>query len=134
MDNPTAPMVEYEDAGPEVRAVYDDFMATRGVDFIPNVWKTLASHQPTLERVWYGLKEVMKPGALDTRTKEMLAIAVSATNGCEYCTRSHTMQAKKAGMTPEMHGELMAVVGMFNQTNKLIEGYRVPVDEFLKNV
>lgn len=129
---PTTPMVEYDDASPEVRAVYDDIMATRGIDFVPNVWKAWASHPPTLARLWHGLKDVMAPGALDPLTKEMIAVAVSATNGCEYCIRSHTLAARKAGMDDAMHGELMAVVGMFNQTNKLIEGYRVPLDEFLK--
>jgi AhpD family alkylhydroperoxidase len=126
--------VAYEDASDEVRAVYDDIMSSRNIDFIPNVWRTLASHPPTLARVWYGLKEVMAPGALDARTKEMIAVAVSATNGCEYCTRSHTRQARGHGMTEEMYGELMAVIGMFNQTNKLIEGYQVEVDDFLKEV
>lgn len=129
----TVKPVSYEEASAEVREVYDDIMATRNITFVPNVWRTLATHPATLRRIWFGLKEVMAPGALDQRTKEMIAVAVSATNGCEYCTRSHTMQARKHGMTEAMYGELMAVIGMFNQTNKLIEGYQVEVDDFLKS-
>lgn len=128
----TVPVVEYADASREVRAVYDDIMRTRAIDFVPNFWKTLASHPPTLERVWAGIKQVMAPGALDARTKEMIAVAVSATNGCEYCVRSHTAAARKLGMDDAMLGELMAVVGMFNQTNKLVFGYQVEVDEAFK--
>lgn len=128
----TVPVVEYADAGADVRAVYDDIMRTRAIDFVPNFWKTLAHHPPTLERVWAGIKEVMAPGALDQRTKEMIAVAVSATNGCEYCIRSHTAAARKLGMDDAAFGELMAVVGMFNQTNKLVFGYQVEVDEAFK--
>ncbi len=127
----TVPMVEYADATPEVREVYDDFMATRGIDFVPNFWKTIASHPPTLRRTWRTLKEIMAAGRLDPLTKEMIAIAVSATNGCEYCIRSHTLAARKQGMDEEMLGELMAVVGMFNQTNRLVQGYQVESDPFL---
>ena len=126
---PTVKMVEYEDASPEVRAVYDDFMEVRGTDFVPNFWRTIAVHPPTLKRLWEGIKQVMAPGRLDPLTKEMIAIAVSATNGCEYCIRSHTGAARKLGMDDETLGELMAVVGMFNQTNKLVFGYQVEVDE-----
>ena len=122
-------MVEYEDASREVRALYDEIMAKRGIDFIPNIWKTLASHPPTLERIWRGIEVVMAPGRLDKLTKEMIAVAVSATNGCEYCVASHTAAARKLGMDDEMLGELLAVVGMFNQTNRLVHGYRVEVDE-----
>ncbi len=129
---PIVNMVEDENAEGVVREVYDDIKATRGIDFIPNFWKTIAAHPETLARTWYGLKEVMRPGALDPMIKEMIAVAVSATNGCEYCIRSHTAAARKAGMTDEMFGELMAVVGTFNETNRLVEGYRVEVDEFLK--
>ena len=129
---PTVKMVEYEDAAPEVRAVYNDFMEVRGTDFVPNFWKTLAVHPPTLERLWEGIKRVMAPGRLDPVTKEMIAIAVSATNGCEYCIRSHTAAARKLGMDDETLSELMAVVGMFNQTNKLVFGYQVDVDEAFK--
>lgn len=129
---PTVKMVEYEDASAEVRTVYDDFMNLRGTDFVPNFWRTIAVHPPTLKRLWAGIKEVMAPGRLDPLTKEMLAIAVSATNGCEYCIRTHTAAARKLGMDDETLGELMAVVGMFNQTNKLIFGYQVEVDEAFK--
>jgi len=129
---PTVPMVEYEEAASEVRAVFDDIMTSRNIDFVPNFWKTIAHHPPTLKRVWSGLKAVMAPGALDPLTKEMLAIAVSATNGCAYCINSHIAAARKLGMDAAMFGELMAVVGMFNQTNKLVEGYQVEVDERIR--
>ena len=121
-------LVEYAQAAPEVRAVYDDIMATRKVDRVNNFWKALASHPPTLRRTWDTLKSVMAPGALDPLTKEMLYVAVSVTNGCAYCIASHTAGARKAGMTEAMFGELMAVVGMANETNRLANGYRVPVD------
>ncbi len=130
---PTAPMIEYKDASAEVRAVYDDIMATRKVDWINNFWKVLATHPPTLKRTWESIKQVMAPGALDAVTKEMIYLAVSVTNGCEYCTYSHTAGARKAGMTPAMHAELLAIVGMANETNKLADGYRVPADEAFKS-
>jgi AhpD family alkylhydroperoxidase len=123
-------MVEYEDASPEVRAVYDDIMATRKTDSVNNFWKTIAVHPPTLERTWRDLKEVMAPGRLDPLTKEMIAVAVSATNGCAYCVYSHTAAAMAKGMDKEMLGELMAVVGMFNTTNRLVEGFQVEPDVF----
>ncbi|UEM06469.1 carboxymuconolactone decarboxylase family protein [Skermanella rosea] len=126
-------MVEYEDASPEVRAVYDDIMATRKTDLINNFWKVLANHPPTLKRTWESIKEVMAPGALDPLTKEMVYLAVSATNNCEYCIASHTAAARQAGMTDEMLGELLAVVGMANETNRLANGYRVQVDERFKS-
>ncbi|QQP87300.1 carboxymuconolactone decarboxylase family protein [Skermanella sp. TT6] len=126
-------MVEYEDASPEVRAVYDDIMATRKTDLINNFWKVLANHPPTLRRTWESIKEVMAPGALDPLTKEMVYLAVSATNNCKYCIASHTAAARKAGMTDEMLGELLAVVGMANETNRLANGYRVQVDERFKS-
>lgn len=128
----TVRMVEYEDASVEARAVFDDIMASRGIDFVPNFWKTIAHHPPTLKAVWSHLKRVMEPGALDGLTKEMIAIAVSATNACEYCINSHIAGARKLGMTDAEFGELMAVVGMFNQTNKLVEGYQVQVDERIR--
>ena len=122
-------MVEYEDAGDAVRAVYDDIMATRGVGWINNFWKALAHHPPTLARTWAGLKEVMAPdGALDPLTKEMVYIAVSVAQGCDYCIASHTAAARKAGMTDAQQGELMAVIGMAAETNRLAQGLRVPVD------
>jgi len=131
---PTVSMVEYDDAGPEVRAIFDEIKAARGIDFVPNVWKTLAAHPPTLRRIWNDLEEVMRPGRLDRLTKEMIAIAVSATNGCEYCTWSHTAAARKLGLDDEMLGEMMAVVGMFNQTNRLANGYQIEVDEVYRRM
>ena len=121
-------LVEYDDAPPDVRAVYDDIMATRKVDWVNNFWKALAHHPPTLTRTWESVKQVMAPGALDPLVKEMLYVAVSVTNNCDYCIVSHTAGARKAGMTDEMLGELLAVVGMANETNRLANGYRVEVD------
>lgn len=122
-------MVEYEDASDEVRAIYDDILSSRGLKEVPNAFKTFAAHPPTLRRIWNDLKEVMAPGALDPLTKEMIAVAVSITNNCNYCTRSHTASARKLGMTDAMHGELLAVTGLFNQTNALANGYKIPVDD-----
>ena len=121
-------MIDYEKASPEVRAVFDDIMRTRNTRTITNFWKALATHPPTLKRTWESLKQVMAPGALDPLTKEMVYLAVSVTNGCEYCTASHTAAARKAGMTGAMFGELLAVVGLANETNPLSNGYRVEVD------
>jgi AhpD family alkylhydroperoxidase len=129
---PTVTPVEYADAPPEVRAVYDDIMATRKIDWINNFWKVLAHHPPTLKRTWESIKEIMAPGALDPLVKEMLYIAVSVTNNCEYCIASHTAAARKAGMTDTQLAELLAVVGMANETNRLANGYRVEVDERFK--
>ena len=128
----TVKLIEYGEAGPEVRAIYDDIMAARKTDWVNNFWKVLANHPPTLRRTWESVKEVMAPGALDRMVKEMIYIAVSATNGCEYCIRSHTAGARKAGMTDAMLGELMAVVGMANETNRLANGYQVDIDEAFK--
>jgi AhpD family alkylhydroperoxidase len=125
-------MIEYADAAPEVRAVYDDIMATRQIDWISNIWKSLAHDPTTLRRTWESVKQIMAPGALDALTKELVYLAVSTTNQCPYCIASHTASARKAGMTEEMFGELMAVVGMANETNRLASGYQVPVDERLK--
>ena len=124
----TVKLVEYGQASGVVRAVYDDIMATRKTDRVNNFWRALANHPPTLVRTWESVKAVMAPGALDPLTKEMIYLAVSATNGCDYCTTSHTNSARKAGMTDEMLGELMAVVGMANETNRLADGYQVPID------
>jgi len=121
-------LIEYAQASAEVRSVYDDIMATRKTDYINNFWKALASHPPTLRRTWETLKSVMAPGALDPLTKEILYLAVSATNGCDYCVASHTVSARRHGMTDEMLGELMAVVGMANETNRLADGYQVEID------
>ena len=125
----TVKLIEYDQANPQVRAVYDDIMETRKVNWVNNFWKVLANHPPTLKRTWESVKEVMAPGALEPLVKEMIYLAVSATNGCEYCIRSHTAGSRKAGMTDAMLGELMAVVGMANETNRLANGYQVEVDE-----
>jgi AhpD family alkylhydroperoxidase len=124
---PTAP-TNYEDASPEIRAVFDDIKASRNVPDVNNFWKYLARDPAVLKRTWESVKEVMAPGALDPLTKEMIYLAVSVTNGCHYCIASHSAAARKAGMTEAMFGELMAVVGMANETNRLVDGYRVPVD------
>jgi AhpD family alkylhydroperoxidase len=121
-------MIEYDAASTEVRAVYDDIMATRKTDWINNFWKALAHDPVTLRRTWASIKEIMAPGALDALTKEMIYLAVSATNQCGYCIASHTAAARKAGMTDEMFAELMAVVGMANETNRLASGYQVEID------
>ena len=125
----TLGLVEYGDASPEVRAVYDDIMTTRKIDWINNFWKALAHDPATLRRTWQSIKEIMAPGALDPLTKEMIYLAVSATNQCGYCIASHTAAARKAGMSDAMLAELMAVVGMANETNRLASGYQVEIDE-----
>src|SRR3978361_271625 len=113
-------MIEYADASPEVRAVYDDIMATRGTDWINNFWKALAHDPATLKRTWESIKQIMSPGgALDPLTKEMIYVAVSATNQCPYCIASHTASARKAGMSDDAFDELMAVVGMANEANRM---------------
>jgi len=124
--------VEYENASPEVRAVYDDIMTTRKTDWINNFWKALAHDPVTLRRTWESARQIMAPGVLDAVTKEMIYLAVSATNQCPYCIASHTASARKAGMTDEMVAELMAVVGMANETNRLSSGYQVQIDERFK--
>ncbi len=126
------PLVEYEAAQADVRAVYDDIMATRGTDWINNFWKALANDPATLKRVWASVKQVMAPGALDALTKEMVYVAVSVTNNCEYCIMSHTAGARAKGLTPAMYHELMAVVALANETNRLANGYRIDVDERFK--
>ncbi|HEX4595741.1 MAG TPA: carboxymuconolactone decarboxylase family protein [Bryobacteraceae bacterium] len=125
----TLGLIEYQDSSPEVRAVYDDIMATRKTDWINNFWKALARDPVTLRRTWQSIKEIMAPGALDAVTKEMVYLAVSATNQCGYCIASHTAAARKAGMSDAMFTELMAVVGMANETNRLASGYQVEIDE-----
>jgi len=126
---PMASMVEYAEASPEVRAVYDEIMALRKTDWVNNFWKVLASHPPTLRRMWDNVKQVMAPGSLDPLTKEMIYVAVSVTNNCEYCMHSHTAAARAKGMTDDMFAELLAVVGLANETNRLANGYQVQVDE-----
>lgn len=120
--------INYADASPVVRAVFDDIKATRRVDDVNNFWKHLANDPALLARTWESVKEIMAPGALDVRTKEMIYLAISVSNGCGYCIASHGAAARKAGMDEAMFGELMAVVGMANETNRLAYGYRVPVD------
>jgi AhpD family alkylhydroperoxidase len=122
-------LIEYKDASPEVRAVFDDIMATRKTDWVNNFWKALAHDPVTLKRTWESIKQIMAPGALDALTKEMIYVAVSVTNQCAYCIASHTASARKKGMSEAMFAELMAVVGMANETNRLAAGYQVEIDE-----
>jgi AhpD family alkylhydroperoxidase len=128
----TLGLIEYEDASPEVRAVYDDIMATRKVDRVNNFWKAIAHDPVTLKRTWESIKQVMAPGALDALTKELIYVAVSVTNNCGYCIATHTASAKNKGMMDAMFAELMAVVGMANETNNLATGYQVEVDDQFK--
>jgi len=128
------PLVDEREASAEVRAVFDDIRKTRDTDYINNFWRALANDPATLKRIWEGLKGVMAPGALDPLTKEMIYLAISITNGCAYCSASHGAAAKGKGMTKEMFAELVAIVGMANQTNKLADAYRVPVDERFQNL
>jgi len=122
-------LIEYQDANPEVRAVFDDIMATRQTDWINNFWKALARDPATLKRTWESIKQIMAPGALDPLAKEMIYVAVSVTNQCGYCIASHTAAARQKGMSEAMFAELMAVVGMANETNRLAAGYQVEIDE-----
>lgn len=122
-------LVEYADAAPGVRAVYDEIMKARGTDWINNFWKALANDPALLRRTWDDVRQVMAPGALDPLVKEMVYVAVSATNGCEYCTHSHTAAARARGMTEAMLMELMAVTALANATNRLANGLRIPVDD-----
>jgi AhpD family alkylhydroperoxidase len=128
------PPIGDDEASAEVRAVFDDIKKTRDTDYINNFWQALANDPATLKRIWAGLKQVMAPGALDPLTKEMIYLAISISNGCAYCSASHGAAAKGKGMTKEMFAELMGIVGMANQTNKLADGYRVPVDERFQNL
>ena len=128
----TCGLIEYQHASAEVRAVYDDIMATRKTDRINNFWKAIAHDPALLRRTWQSVKEVMAAGTLDPLTKEMIYVAVSVTNQCGYCIASHTAAARKAGMTDAMFAELMAVVGMANETNRLASGYQVEIDEQFK--
>ncbi|WP_413171427.1 carboxymuconolactone decarboxylase family protein [Anabaena azotica] len=126
-------LIEYEDANEEVRAVYDDIRATRQTEYINNFWKALANHPPTLRRTWENLKEIMAgPGEIDPLTRELIYIAVSVTNGCDYCIASHSAAARNKGMTEQMFGELMAITGAANMTNRFANGYKIPVDEIFK--
>ena len=125
-------LVEYAEAAPAVRAVYDEIMQARGTDRVNNFWKALAHDPALLRRTWDSVRQVMAPGALDPLVKEMIYVAVSVTNGCDYCIASHTASARKGGMTPAMFHELMAVVGMANETNRLVKGYQVEIDDAFK--
>ena len=125
-------LIEYADASPEVRAIYDDIMATRKTDWINNFWKAIAHDPAMLKRTWKDIKQIMAPGALDPLTKEMIYVAVSVTNQCEYCIASHTASATNKGMTDAQFKELMSVVGMANETNRLVAGYQVEVDDRFK--
>ena len=129
----TLGLIEYKDASPEVRAVYDDIMTTRKTDWINNFWKVLAQDPAQLRRTWEAIKQVMAPGALDPLTKEMIYLAVSATNQCGYCLASHSASARKKGLTDAMMHELMAVIAMANATNSLAAGYQVEIDERFKH-
>jgi AhpD family alkylhydroperoxidase len=125
----TLGLIEYADASAEVRAVYDDILTTRKTDYINNFWKALAHDPATLRRTWESVKQIMAPGALDPLFKEMVYLAVSATNQCGYCIASHTAAARKAGMTDAQFAELMAVVGMANESNRLASGYQIEIDD-----
>jgi AhpD family alkylhydroperoxidase len=122
-------LIEYPDASPEVRAIYDDIMTTRKTDWISNFWKAIAHDPATPKRTWEDIKQIMGPGALDPVTKELIYVAVSVTNQCHYCIASHTASAQKKGMTDAMFKELMAIVGMANETNKMVTGYQVEIDD-----
>lgn len=124
----TVTLIHYADASPEVRAVYDDIKATRNVPDVNNFWKTLAHNPALLKRTWEDLREVMAPGALDGVTKELIYIAVSVANGCEYCVHSHTASARAKGMTDEQYRELLAIIAMASQTNALATAFQTPVD------
>ena len=124
--------IEENEAKGKVKEIYEDIKNKRQITEVPNFWKNLANNPETLERTWTSLKQVMKKGALDPAVKELIYVAVSITNGCEYCIKSHSLAAKKKGATDEMLNEMIAVVGMANETNKLVEGYQVEVDEIYK--
>ena len=126
-----AKLIEYNEASPAVRAVYDDIMATRKTDWINNFWKALANDPANLKRTWESVKQVMQAGALDPLVKELIYVAVSVTNNCEYCIVSHTAGARAKGMSDAMWHELIAVIGMANETNRLVTAMQVPVDEKL---
>lgn len=128
----TVRLLSHTEASPEARAVFEDIMRVRGVDDVNNFWKALANSPEVLQSVWSQVQQVMKPGALDALTKELIYIAVSATNNCEYCVHSHTAAARAKGMTDAQHAELLAVIAMASQTNALANSLQVPVDEAFK--
>ena len=125
------PISENEAKG-KVKEIYEEIKSVRQIAEVPNFWKSLANNPETLERTWASLQQVMKKGSLDPVIKELIYVAVSVTNGCEYCIKSHSLAAKKKGATDEMLNEMIAVTGMANETNRLVEGYQVEVDDFLK--
>ena len=125
----TVSLLSDEAASPEARAVFDEIRTVRGTDYVNNVWRALAHDPASLRATWDRLQQVMAPGALDPLVKELLYIAVSVTNGCDYCIHSHTAAARAKGMTPEMYGEVLAVIAMAAQTNQLVTAMKVPVDE-----
>ena len=124
--------VQENEAKGKVKEIYDEIKSVRQIAEVPNFWKSLANNPETLERTWTSLQQVMKKGALDPVVKELIYVAVSVTNGCEYCIKSHSLAAKKKGATDEMLNEMIAVTGMANETNRLVEGYQVEVDDFMK--
>ena len=124
--------IQENEATGKVKEIYDEIKSTRQITEVPNFWKNLANNPETLERTWTSLQQVMKKGALDPVVKELIYVAVSVTNGCEYCIKSHSLAAKKKGATNDMLNEMIAVVGMANETNRLVEGYQVEVDETFK--
>ncbi|MFC4667898.1 carboxymuconolactone decarboxylase family protein [Seohaeicola nanhaiensis] len=128
----TVPLLSDDEASPEARAVFDDIRAKRGTDYVNNFWRAMAHDPATLKAVWDRLQTVMAPGALDPLVKELIYVAVSTANGCDYCIHSHTAAARAKGMTPEMHAELIAVIGMAAQTNALVTAMKVEVDEVFK--
>lgn len=137
MSNPrlaTVRPVDEQSAGGKVREIFDDIKRTKGIDFVPNLWRVLATNPLQLELVWTQLKALMHPeatgrkGRLDAKTREIIALAVSATNGCAYCVNSHTAALKKQGVDTETLGEILAIAALFNQTNALAEGYQVEPD------
>ena len=128
----TVALIEYEDASPEVRAVYDDIREVRQTDFINNFWKGLANNPAQLRRTWEQIKTVMAPGAIDAMTKEMIYVAVSVANSCEYCIHSHTTAARAKGMTDEQYGELLAIIGLAHHTNGLVSALQLEVDDAFK--
>ena len=129
---PTFKPIQENEAKGKVKEIYDEIKSVRQITEVPNFWKSLANNPETLERTWTSLKQVMKKGALDPMVKELIYVAVSVTNGCEYCIKSHSLAAKKKGATDEMLNEMIAVVGMANETNRLVEGYQVEIDENFK--
>jgi AhpD family alkylhydroperoxidase len=129
MSSATPQPIEYAEAGAEVRAIYDDIMATRKSDWVNNYWKVLAHHPPTLARMWRNVKEVMGPGALDPLTKELIYMAVSVTNACDYCIASHGAAARNKGLTSEQHAELVAIIGLANETNRHAAALKLQIDE-----